>query len=189
MDSLYISIVATVITFLSLFRIFKSISFKEIITLYTVVNFPIIFLVYGKQEIYLIAYITTILLFLTIRRFINQTYHTDSFLGLEGLVLMSPKLSLFLRLNLLMIANFPPFLNFGVVFESILYYEISIQTVYLLLVLTFNSIIFSKLTNKMLFGRPNKNLIYKDICFKEVALMGFLSLLNLIYGIYYLLNI
>lgn len=189
MAETYLTLLATVITVLSSFKITKVTYFKNILILYAVVNFPIIFLIKDEQGLYLTAYTTTLILLFTIKKFINKTYYTDSYIGLEGIVLMSPKLSLFVRLNLLMIGNFPPFLNFGVVFNHLINNELSVKTIYILLAIIFNFILFSKLSNKLLFGKPNKNIVYKDIEVKEVILMGSLSLFNLIYGIYYLLNI
>lgn len=189
MAGVYLPIFAIIITVLSSFKVFRTNTFRELIILYAVVNFPIIFFLRDEAEVYLVGYLSTLSMFYLIKRYIGKTYNTDTYIGLEGMVLTSPKLSLFVRLNLLMVANFPPFLNFGVVFNHLINDGFSFTTAYLLLVVFFNFAIFSKLTSRLLFGKPNKNIIYSDIGFKETILMGFLSLFNLIYGIYYLLNL
>lgn len=182
-------LVTASIIFILLFRIPKIVSLKQLITLYSLVNFPVVFFLVDGHRLYIIGFITTVLLLISIRKFVNRTYNTDSYFGLEGVVLVSPKLSLVLRTALLMVGNFPPFLNFGVVYNNLVTIGFSASSLYILLVIIFNFMLFSKLTSRMLFGPPNQNLVYTDLDIKEFAVMGVLSLLNLVYGIYYLLNL
>lgn len=189
MADIYLSIFAIGITLLSFFKMIKTIFFRDIIILYVLVNFPVIFILDDQRMLYFVAFIMTVLLSLSIRKFINYTYHTDSYIGLEGIVLVLPRLSLLVRLNLLMIGNFPPFLNFGIVFNHMINDGFSLKALYLIMVVMFNFLLFSKLTNRFLFGKPNRNIVYTDLSLKHTIFMGLLSLFNLIYGVYYLLNL
>ncbi|MEZ0322910.1 MAG: hypothetical protein ABWJ98_01175 [Hydrogenothermaceae bacterium] len=183
----YISLLGIVILSFSFFSLRKNYNFMKIINLYFLANFPMFFII-NEKIYYGLSFLTTVGLYLTIVRFIKKTYKTD-FLGIEGLVLSSPKFAVFVRIVLLMMANFPPFLNFGVVFNYLLNSKLSLDTVYVLLLLIFNFSIFSVMTNKLLFGNPNKNLIYKEPDIVYIFLMSILSITNLILGVFYLLNL
>lgn len=183
----YISFFGVVLVLFSIFM-FKSLNtFKKVLIFYTLSNLPLVFLL--RDYLYTFSTVITVLLFYMIMKFIKDNYYTDTYIGLEGLVLTSPRLSLFLRVNLLMMGNFPPFLSFGMVFEHLLKSGISVVSLYIILLLILNFSIFSKLTNNLLFGRPNVNIVYRDIPLKDAFIMGFLSLVNLILGVYYLLNL
>lgn len=182
-------LIAIGIATVSSFKLVKTFHLRQVIILYSAVNFPVVFFLAEGRNLYIAGFITTVLLLASIKKFINQKYNTDSYLGLEGVVLASPRLSLVLRAALLMAGNFPPFINFGVVYSNLITGGFSAGSIYLLLAVFFNFILFSKLTNRMLFGRPNPNLVYTDLDLKDFAVMGSLSLLNLVYGIYYLLNL
>lgn len=187
--SYLLPIVAISIVFLSFFKVIKSVSFTKAIALYSIVNFPVVFFLVDGHRLYITGFITTVLLLASIKIFINKTYNTDSYLGLEGIVTKSPRLSIILRTALLMVGNFPPFVNFGVVYNNLINIGLSISSIYILLAIAFNSILFSKLTRRMLFGRPNQNLVYTDLKLKDFIFMGLLAILNLVCGIYYLLNL
>lgn len=187
MPDVYISAISLLITLLSLVKIRSSHTFRQILTLYTISNLPLTILL--EDYSYILSFAITVVIFSLIAKFIKDSYGTDTYVGLEGLVLSSPRLSFFLRLNLLMIANFPPFLSFGIVFEYLLRSGISLLSLYIITLLIFNFTIFTKLTNRLLFGKPNENVVYIDLPLRDTVLMGFLSLVNLVLGIYYLLNL
>lgn len=190
MTGLYLlPVVAAALTVILSIRLVKTVYLKQMIILYSLVNLPVVFFLESDRKLYLAGYITTVLLLTSIRKFINRTYSTDSYLGIEGIVLASPRLSLVVRMSLLMAANFPPFINFGVVYNHLINTGLSATSIYIILTLLFNFILFSKLTSKLLFGRPNSNIVYTDLNLKDSIVMGVLSLFNLIYGIYYLLNL
>ncbi|MEJ5172607.1 MAG: hypothetical protein WHT47_02710 [Hydrogenothermaceae bacterium] len=185
---IYISLLGITLVIFSIFSLYKNYSFIRVLVLYVLANSPVFFIINEKMY-YGLSFFTTVGLYLVIVEFIKKTYKTDVFLGIEGLVLSSPKLSIFVRVVLLMMANFPPSLNFSVVFNYLLNSGLSINTIYILALLMFNFMIFSVMTNRLLFGKPNKNLIYKEPDVRYIILMSFLSLTNLVLGILYLLSL
>ncbi len=179
--------------FLILSIVFSYLSFKakdllELIIYYTILNVLSFLLIGIDRMLYIVGVSLSVLGLLAITLWISKTYKSYSFLGLEGLVFKSPKLAFFLRLLSISLGGSPPFLN-----SSVLYLNIFYASTYVMMALItlsiFNFVVFVKITQNLLFGKPNPHLTYKDIDNKLTSLLSVVVFVNLVYGVVFLFNL
>ncbi|WP_297887171.1 hypothetical protein [Sulfurihydrogenibium sp.] len=187
MEIMYIlyGLLLIVSTILSL----KIVKLYQIFVLHFVINFLAVLLLQSHKDLYGLGLISTYITFFVSIKFLKDKYNVDTIYSIEGLVHKIPLFSFIFRGVTLMLGLFPPFLHSNIVYLNLLTSKNNVVVLDLILLLLFDFIVFMRLTNNIIFGKPNDKIVYIDISKFYSFFLILLLILNISLGVYILLNI
>lgn len=169
--------------------IFKVKRLIDIFLLYSVLNLIPIFYIDDFKELYGFGVLSCSVVFFFLIKFLKDKYNLESIYGLEGLVYKTPLFAFLFRINLLFIGAFPPFLTADILYYQLLKTKSILEVFITLILLLFDFVIFLRLTNSIIFGKPDKNIVYYDLSIKNSFHLIVLIIINIFLSIYFLLNL
>ncbi|ACN98709.1 putative membrane protein [Sulfurihydrogenibium azorense Az-Fu1] len=177
-------------TIFGVWYVIKNKKLVNFFILYSFLNLFVITFLYKHLQEYILGTVSTLVLFFLVIKFLKNTYNLETIVGLEGLVFKTPLFAFILRLVLLMVGSFPPFLSSNVIYYNLLDPNVNLYSIVsLILLLIFNFTLFMRITVNILFGKPTERILYKDISKKFGLIVFAIIFLNFCLGIYYILNL
>jgi hypothetical protein len=186
---LEVSIVIVLAVFIaSLFSLYKATKTTNLykLTYYILFfNAPILFMFQNKEGIYYgVSLLFTLLGLYLMGRYYERHYGSANYQSITGITLVTPFAGFFLTIYLTSLALYPPFPNAILFFNAILTGEPNVLW-YLIVITVFlgNFFIAMRVMAKTVFGKPNDNVHYIDLCAREKLVHYAMFLLLIILSI------
>lgn len=166
----------------TIYRATKTTNFYKLGYYFIFINAPFFMLFEDKGAFYSLSLLVSLLGIYFIGRFYEKNYGSANYLAVRGVTLATPYLSIYITVYLLCIALYPPFpnslffLNYLFTGEPFRLWSIVVITLF-----TGNFFLAMRVMEKSLFGKPNLNIHYVDLTFKEKLLH--LSVVTVLLGL------
>lgn len=126
--------------------------------------------------------------------YMEHMYESANFDILKGFALKTPMFGLILRLDLLVLGAYPPFSTFFYLFMGLLIKSPmniwSAERWIIILYLFFaNFILAFRIMKNTIFGKPNENILYKDLDISKMILPSLILLILIVLGFYGFLEV
>lgn len=167
--SSFLVLVSLLSAIYSIYRATKTTNFYKLGYYLIFINAP--FFMMFKHEhgvLYSLSLLVTLAGVYLIAKHYDKYYGSANYHGISGTTLATPYLGAFLTVYLITLAIYPPFPNALLFFSNIIREETTLLWYLVVLVLFFgNFLLAMRVMPRTVFGKPNPNLHYVDLTFKE----------------------
>jgi hypothetical protein len=178
-------VISLVSALFAMYKATKTTNFYKLGYYLIFVNAPFFVLFEEKGALYSLSLLVSLLGIYLTARFYEKNYGSANYHYIRGITLSTPYIGIFLTVFLIAIALYPPFPNSLFFLSYILQSETNLFSYAVVIVLFFGNFLLAMgVMKESLFGKPNSNIHYVDLNFKEKASHFIVVLLLLILSIY-----